>query len=108
MLNLKAFIEGYRNGSGTMHPVLYQNGLHISPSACDSITVELHSVLPPHNAVHSVQALMDINGNAAAAFPPSAAGSSFYIVVKSRNGVETWSKLPVLINGVTNFDFTTP
>lgn len=108
MLNLKAFIEGYRNGPGTMHPVLYQNGLHISPSACDSITVELHSVLPPHNAVHSVQALMDINGNAAAAFPPSAAGSSFYIVVKSRNGIETWSKLPVLINGVTNFDFTTP
>jgi PKD repeat protein len=108
VLNVKAFIEGYRNGLGTMEPILFQNGLHISPSACDSVLVQLRSTVAPFNVAHTVMALMDINGNAAAVFPPAAAGNSYYIVVKSRNGIETWSKTPVLINSVTNFDFTTP
>lgn len=106
VVNLKAFIEGFMNGSSSMQPILYQNGLHISPSAADSVTVELHAAAAPHGVQFAVQALLDINGNATANFPPAAAGSSYYIVVKSRNGIETWSKTPVLINAVTNFHFT--
>lgn len=108
LLNVRAFVEGYRNGPGTMTPVLYQSGLHISPAACDSVTVELRGALPPFGLQYSVQALMDIYGHVAADFPPAAAGNAYYIVVKPRNGLETWSKIPVPVSAVTNFDFTTP
>ncbi|MFN9291116.1 MAG: hypothetical protein ACK6EB_23845, partial [Planctomyces sp.] len=36
-----------------------------------------------------------------------AAGSSQYIVVTHRNAIQTWSALPVSINGNTTYDFTT-
>ncbi len=108
VVHVKAFIEGFMNGPSVMQPVLYQNGMHISPSAADSVTIELHTATSPFGMQYTMSALLDINGNASANFPPAAAGSSYYIVVKSRNGIETWSKNPVLINTVTNFDFTTP
>lgn len=108
LLNVKAYVEGFMNGSSTMQPVLYQNGMHVSPAASDTITIELHSATAPYSLQHAAQVLLDINGNAAASFPPATAGNSYYIVVKTRNGIETWSKTPVLINAVTNFDFTAP
>ena len=107
-LNLHALIEGYKNGPGTMEPILYNNGMHVSPAACDSITVELHAAVNPYSMVYSTSALLDINGNAAASFPVSAAGNSYYIVIRTRNGIETWSKLPVLMGASVNYDFTTP
>jgi PKD repeat protein len=108
VLNLHAFIEGFMNSSGRMEPILYNNELHNSPTACDSIIVELHSTISPYNTVYSTTALLDIDGNASASFPAIAAGNSYYISIRTRNGLETWSKQPVLMGENVNYDFVTP
>lgn len=107
-LNLRAFIEGLKSGPGVMTPVLYNTGESTNPLDCDSITIELHNATTPFALVYSVDALLNINGYASANFPVGALGNSYYIVVRTRNGIETWSKLPVLMSASTVFDLTTP
>lgn len=107
-MNLRAFIEGYKNGPSTMIPVLFNAGLSMNPLACDSVTVELRNTSLPFAAVYSVSALLNTGGYLSADFPPAVYGNSYYIVVRSRNGVETWSKLPVMLGAITTFDLTAP
>ena len=77
------------------------------PNLCDTIIVELHNELSPYDLVHSVKNTIDINGNGQFIFPTDVFTHSYYIVVRHRNSIETWSKTPVLFNGsVVNFDFT--
>ncbi len=79
------------------------------PNLCDTIVVELHNGLSPYDLVHSVKNTIDINGNGQFIFPGDVLIHSYYIVVRHRNSIETWSKTPVLFNGsVVNFDFTGP
>jgi hypothetical protein len=106
-LNLQVLLQGFYIGGGAMTPVLFNNGLSINPNACDSITVELRSAITPSNpAVVSATVLVHADGTAQAILPASVSGNSYYVVVKHRNSLETWSKLPVTFTSVTSFDFT--
>ena len=107
-LNLRAFIEGLKSGPGVMTPVLYNTAESTNPLDCDSITIELHNISTPFALVYSEDALINVNGYSSASFPVGALGNSYYIVVRTRNGIETWSKLPVLMNASTVYDLTTP
>jgi len=106
-LNLKSYVEGYYLGFGNMVALLYDLGLSSDPTACDSITVELHNSFSPYALVESKNVLLHINGTASAAFSYQVFNQSYYIVVRHRNTIETWSKNPVLFDAQTkNFDFT--
>ena len=107
-MNLRAFIEGYKTSPGSMSPVLYDAGLSTNPAACDSVTIQLRGISTPYATAYSSAALLTTSGYASASFPAAAYGNYYYIVVKSRNGIETWSKNPVRIAATTVFDFTTP
>jgi len=103
----KLFIQGFYAGSSLMTPVLYDAGLNPSPNATDSITIELHSAINPSVISASKKALLLNNGNATVNFPYSLTGLSYYIVIRHRNSIETWSKVPVLLSGTSlMFDFT--
>lgn len=107
VLNLRAFIEGLYLGGGQMQASLYNN----FPSTfaiddCDTVIIELHDPLSPFGMVASDTAIIKTSGHATVRFPAALSGESWYIVLKHRNSVETWSKTPVLMNGVTIFDFT--
>jgi hypothetical protein len=106
-LNLKLLVEGFYKGSGLMEAVLYKAGLNSKPTVCDSITVELHNTVSPFAIAATSKALLNIDGTADVVFPLSISGNSYYIVVKHRNTLETWSKNTVLFNSSTvNYDFT--
>lgn len=105
-LNLKLFIQGFYLGNNLMEPVLYNNTLSNDPTACDSITVKLYDAQNPVIEVASVNTLLHSNGIATISFPNSLLNHSIYIVVKHRNSIETWSKLPVIIGTNTNYNFT--
>ena len=103
-LNLRLFIEGFYLSGQVMQPVLYNNGLSTNPNACDSITCELYS--SSGLFIASKKALLLIDGTCLMTWPSSLLGTSYYIVVKTRNGIETWSKQPVLLNSaVVNYNF---
>ncbi len=106
-LNLRAFIEGYYTGGGLMQTLLYNlDPLH-SADDCDTVLVELHDANPPFNLVTSSKTILKSNGNATLTFSSGFSNTLYYIVLRHRNCIETWSKTPVLLTSLTNYDFTT-
>lgn len=105
VVNLKLFIEGYYDTSvHAMNPVLMNQGIGTGVSNVDTITVELRSITG--TLVNSATALLHTNGSAAATFLNTPIGS-YYIVIKHRNAVETWSAIPQVVNGgELLYDFT--
>jgi hypothetical protein len=109
LIHLKEFIEGYYIGSGQMQPLLYTANLSLDPTACDSITVELHDAAAPYATYVSTKVLIHTDGSADVHFPGVIANNSYYIAVFHRNAVETWSKVPVKFNdAIVSFDLTSP
>ena len=106
-LNLKLFIEGYYSGSSTMQAVKFnQDG--VSPiTDVENITVALHKATAPYALVTTTTGVLKTNGNLALHFTGATSGS-YYIVVKSLNGIETWSATPQVLSATAlNYDFST-
>ena len=104
-LNLTMFIQGYYVGGSTMAPVKANQGIGISTTIVDDILVEL--INPTSlQVVASAQGVLQTNGTAACTFSTAQSGS-FYIAVKHRNAVQTWSANPVSIGATSSYNFTT-
>jgi hypothetical protein len=92
-ITLKALIEGFYNGS-TMVP--------------DTITAELHNAVSPYSVVASNKGVLDSTGYGTFFFTSAANDTSYYIVIRYRNALETWSAFPHYFTGDTlSYDFTT-
>jgi hypothetical protein len=109
IFNLKVFLQGFYTGNGMMQPVLYSNALSNDETACDSITVELHDATNYDNVIASATDILHTDGNATFRFPWAIGNNAYYIVIRHRNSIETWSKNPVLFSGtVVSLDLTAP
>lgn len=75
-LELNATLEGMWNGS-TM--------------VSDTVTVLLRNALSPYTVIDADVVKLNSNGFAIANFPDASSGIYYYIVVKHRNSIETWS-----------------
>ncbi len=107
-LNLKVFVEGFYKGSGLMTASLKNTGISNDATACDSVTIELRGANSPYALIATTKALLRTNGIADGVFPTTVLNGSYYIVVKHRNSLETWSKNTVLFNSSSmSYDFTT-
>lgn len=105
-LNLTAFIEGYMDGA-TMRPVKMNSGIGASSTDCDDITVELHNASSPYAMVETFTGMLQTDGTLACTFTSAVVGNSYYIVLKHRNALETWSGAPVTISASTSYNFST-
>ena len=105
-LNLTCFIEGYWNGVNQMLPVLSNQFQTTTLGACDTIEVELHDANSPYVLIASTKTILNQNGIATCTFPPLA--GYYYIAVRHRNALQTWSANPLFIgsSGAT-YNFTT-
>lgn len=92
-LNVTMSIEGFWNGK---------------PHVQDTVTVELHNSSAPYAMVDQAREVITINGYQTYEFYTASAGS-YYIVLKHRNGLETWSANPITVaaGGNYDYDFTT-
>jgi mannan endo-1,4-beta-mannosidase len=105
---IKAFIHGYYASNQTMRNVLYLEGVTSSPSTwVDTIIIELHEPNSPYGLVQSYKGLLQTNGKVNCIYPTNIIGNSYYVVVKHRNSIQTWSKLPVVFTYNTKYDFST-
>lgn len=105
-INLQAYIEGFYLGTGIQNNTLYQSGLSTDPNDADAIQVELHESSSPFNTVYSLNTILKSDGFASVIFPGSVYGNSYYVVIKHRNSIETWSKLPVIFSSPeVSYDF---
>ncbi len=107
VVNLRLFTQGYYDSAQSMRPVKnLQDG--VSPlTDVENITVELRNANAPYGIVSTVTTMLKTNGTAVCRFPPVTPGS-YYLAVKTRNSLETWSSSPQPIgNAPLNYDFTT-
>ena len=103
-LNVRVFIEGYYDSlQNEMVPVLDAVN---TPTLFDTVTINLHSTINL-SIVFTQKVILDINGNGTVILPPSLFNNSYYLDIRHRNSLQTWSSLPILITSVVNYDFTT-
>jgi hypothetical protein len=104
-LQLKLYFEGYYVQNGYMTSVLLNEGVSNDPNVVDTITVVLHEINYPNNAVGIYPAVLYTNGSATCT--PAGISGDYYIEINHRNGVRTWSAAPVHFgSGTVNYDFS--
>ncbi len=92
-LNITALIEGFYDGSNMVS---------------DTVTVALHNSTTPYALVESQKVVLSNSGQGTANFNTISDATNYYIAVKHRNSIETWSKNPQQFTGGTlTYDFTT-
>lgn len=93
-LNLKALIQGFYNSS-------------TDKMTKDTVRVYLRYNLSPYNIADSSKAVLDSNGNGSFIFNRIGNNAPYYMIVRHRNTIETWSHIALMFsNNVLNFDFT--
>ncbi len=75
----------------------------------DTIKIILRDTLAPYTIIDSSKALSGVNGSAAFSFRNAQNGRRYYVVVRHRNSIETWSKAggEIFSSSVLNYNFTT-
>jgi subtilisin-like proprotein convertase family protein len=98
-LQVTLLVEGLHSGSaGSMVPVA-------SPSLADTVRIELHNTIAPYGLVQTFTGIPNLGGQMSLTLPGSLLGQSYYLVVRHRNSLETWSKLPVTLGNSTSYTF---
>ncbi len=107
-VSVTAILEGYYCAScDSMVSVLYNQGIEPSQSNhVDSVIVELHNGTFPFALAYSYKGIMNSNGNINCTFPGYALGGNYYIVLKHRNSIETWSATAAYIGNFTSYNFS--
>ena len=104
-LQLKWILQGYYSGSGTMSAVLLNQGIGNSIIEVDSVWVELKDPLNFSSVAFS-KAILHVDGSSVFGFD-SVFNGYYYLLLKHRNHLETWSAEPVLITANSTYDFST-
>lgn len=93
-LELHAKLEGFWNGSEMNE---------------DSVTVIIRAPLSPYNAIDSAKIMLNKNGYALANFLDISPGIYYYLEIRHRNSILTWSKtsMQFTTNDPIVYDFTT-
>jgi len=109
MLNIKVFLEGLYAGGGIMNQANGNSGHQFAVGIADTIKVELHNASAPYATAYSFGNLnLLTDGTIAIDAVSGSISGSYYIVVKHRNSIETWSNSAVNFIGAGPFsyDFT--
>lgn len=107
IVSLKLYIEAYFDSSIGMMRSVRNNQDGTSPvNEVEMITVELRNS-SNHNLVASTNAMLDRTGLISTVFQ-SVPDGNYYVAVKGRNMIQTWSAQPEVIGIVPfTYDFTT-
>jgi hypothetical protein len=105
-VNLKAYIQGLYDGNGLMQPALLNSDISgAEASQADSILISVHDPSDGSLAVQPVKTVLQTNGTATVTFPGLA--GPYYLSVRHRNAIETWSYSAVEMDSSINYDFST-
>ena len=110
-LNLNLFIQGFYTGGGMMDNngaggFLYITGQSVNPADVDFVSI---AAIDPNtfNPADEQQGILQTNGNVVVTFGPTVLqGFPYYIRVRHRSALETWSDA-VTMNANTIYLFST-
>ena len=105
---VKFFIQGYYLSGGTMSPLLKLLNISHNATDVDTVTIELHPVSSPSTVADSYKSIVQSNGELVCTFASGDVGTTYYIVIKHRNSITTWSASGgVTMSSGGSYDFTT-
>ncbi len=108
-LHINVLLEGLYSGSGMMLPAQNNSGSQFSNNIADVVTIELYDAVQT-NIMHyqNTNVMLEINGLAVLNDIPVSFQESYYIVIKHRNSIETWSSSPISFtgSGTVTYSFT--
>ncbi len=88
--------------------VMFEGFLNVNTTNPDTITVEIRTSTNPYNLVQQKKVTPDSLGNVSINFESAQDNIPYYLVIKHRNSIETWSLNPIQFNsGIASYDFTT-
>jgi hypothetical protein len=99
-INLTTFVEGFYLGNSKMQSLFNNPSVVTEKTVVDILQVKLHRSQAPYDSIYSCNALVNTDGTARVLFPASAIGNAYYLVIKHRNSIETWSTSPVNITAL--------
>jgi hypothetical protein len=92
-----------------MQAVQLNQGISMNSNIVDNVTIELRNpsnTLNPLGVVASQTAMLNTNGTVSAVFSNLPTGN-YYLVIKHKNTIPTWSSNPMLFNGgIVVYDFS--
>ena len=109
-LTVRLFLEGLYSGSGAMRQAKDVGVPKFAAGISDTVRIELHDAVAPHGLAFSYANLdLSTDGNAIINTIPGTITGSYYIVVKHRNSIETWSTdaIDFSVASPISYDFTT-
>jgi pectate disaccharide-lyase len=93
-LSLTALIQGFTNSvTGQMIP--------------DTVACVIKNDIAPFPTVDSVKVSLNVNGQGTATYYQLSLNKNYYIQIKHRNALETWSNPVAFTNSTPSYDFTT-
>jgi len=109
-LILKLFLQGLYFGNGMMNQAKSVSGNAFENGVADTLKVELHNTSSPNDLAYSFDATnLFADGSDTVKSIPVYVTGSYYIVIRHRNSIETWSNdfVPIYGDGPFRYDFTT-
>ncbi len=104
-LNITAFFEGLYLGSSNMTAAPF-NADGLTPNTiADTLTIVLHDKYN-FDSVFAVTSTVNTSGLAIFNLPAIYTGNAYYIAIKNRNSLETWTADTVLITSTTSYNFS--
>ena len=105
-INIKAFLEGYYiRGADSMRAVMDPFNY---PSICDSVTLQLADSASLQIVAGNTKTI-NTHGAGTFSFTGLQLGHRYYLVLRHRNSLATWSKNSFLFNNSSlSYDFTSP
>lgn len=93
-LNLTMLIQGFYNAV-------------TNTTVSDTVSVFLRNSTSPYAIVDSARTYLSASGGATISFPNAVSGVGYYIQLKHRSSIETWSKTPQMFSAnILTYDFT--
>jgi len=95
LLNLTVFMQGFYFAGGNL-------------MVADTVTVYLRNNFSPYSVSDSAKALVNSSGLGTYTFSNAVNGIGYYIHLKHRNSIETWSKIPqTFVGNSLTYNFST-
>jgi hypothetical protein len=109
-ITIKLFLEGLYAGNGSMNQAQSDAGPQFANGIADQAIVEFHDTNSPYGMLYEFNNIdIGTNGTAVVSNLPGTISGLFYIAIKHRNSIQTWSALPYDFSGSGPFsyDFST-
>ncbi len=105
-LNLKLFLEGLYAGGSLMNQAQGDAGPQFAAGIADKVDVALHFNTNPYGIFYEVNDIdLHTDGTLLLSNLPANTTNSYYITIKHRNSIETWSAFPYDFSGQGPFSY---